>query len=188
MSIRLSGLLILVEVLLIFLVLTMSVSGQSRSKSCGNSERAQVEKVLLEITREGHGMIVPTVPQLFFRLHDNGLLEYEVITRREVRARHQRLNRAVVSEIQELLESRDLLDAKQEYPLLEDFKDAVMKTCIRYEQGNHYGHILVMNYMPGNPKAKSYYPPSLMKLLERIESIRPSTNYEHRYGLDKLSY
>ena len=63
-----------------------------------------------------------------------------------------------------------------------------MKTCVSYKQGEKYKHILLVNYMPSNPKAKGYYPLSLVKLLERIENVRPKTNYEHRYGLDKLSY
>jgi hypothetical protein len=134
-------------------------------------------------------MIWPNrVPQLFFRLHENGLLEYEVRTGKQIRARHQTLNRAAVSEIRELIESRDLLESKQEYPFLEDFKDAVMKTCVSYKHGEQYKHILLVNYMPSNQKAQGYYPLSLVKLLERIESIRPKTTYEHRYGLDKLSY
>ena len=63
-----------------------------------------------------------------------------------------------------------------------------MKTCISFKEADHYRHILVVNYMPSHPKAKGYYPPSLVKLLERVEDIRPKTDYEHRYGLDKLSF
>ena len=171
------------------MLLPLSINAQTSILACKNEAQATTNGVILEITRSGRGMIWPNlVPQLFFRLRENGLLEYEVRTGKQIRTRHQTINRAALSEIQGLIELRELRDARQEYPPLEDFKDAMMKTCVRYKQGDQYRHILLVNYMPGNPKAKGYYPLSLMKLLERVESIRPKADYERRLGLDKLSY
>ena len=64
--------------------------------------------------------------------------------------------------------------------------ERLLKTCVIYKQGGQYKHILLFNYMPDHPGARGYYPAALVKLLEKIESIRPKTSYEHQYGLDKL--
>jgi len=131
-------------------------------------------------------MISPTIPQLFIRVLDNGVVEYETYTGKQIILRKKEPRPAAVLEIRRLMEAKDLVDARQEYPLLEDFKDALMNTCVTYKQGEQYQHVLLINYTPMNPKAEGYYPPSLMKLLEKIEQIRPKTKYEHRYRLDKL--
>jgi hypothetical protein len=172
-------------VLSVLSLFVAGVTGQTPARFCENSSQSQPEGSLLEIRRLGRGMISPTIPQLFIRVLDNGLVEYETYTGKQIILRKKKLQPAAVLEIRRLMEAKDLVDARQEYPLLEDFKDALMKTCVTYKQREQYQHVLLINYTPMNPKAEGYYPPSLMKLLGKIEEIRPKTKYEHRYRLDK---
>jgi hypothetical protein len=173
----------------IAILLPLSVQGQTPSQFCGNNGDDRSSSVFLEVSRLGRGMVFPNlVPQLFFRVSDNGRIEYQVRSKGRTRTKSGRISQSAVLELKELLEGKDFTNAREEYPLVEGLGDAIMKLCITYKTGERYNRILVVNYMPRHPKAVNYYPASLVKILDKVQGLRPKSEYEHRYALDRLDF
>ena len=140
---------------------------------------SQPDPVLLDISRRGIGM-GPRRRPLYFRLNEGGRLEYEVFSKTEpgspkyVLARKEiQLSEAVVKELIGLAERPDFLDASGEYPRLRIMKDSGIVTTIVYRRQGLEKKVVIVNYDPQHPRAESYYPASLRRLLARVDELRP---------------
>jgi hypothetical protein len=164
--------------------LPIQVRAQAPSQFCTDNKD---NKILLEVTRSGRGMIWPNlITQLFFRLYIDGVIEYDVSNYRRITRRRHKLSAVEVEQLQALVQKPDLISAARKYPLIESLKDAVMKTCVSYKYQDKYEHILIINYMPDHPQANNYYPSSLKNLLKKVSEVRPKSRYEQKYGLDQI--
>ncbi|PYS66899.1 MAG: hypothetical protein DMF69_24690 [Acidobacteria bacterium] len=81
-----------------------------------------------------------------------------------------------------ILNSKELNDARHEYPKLTSMRDAVLRTCVNYRNQDEK-KILLVNYQPSHPQAAEHYPEVLRQLLATISTLRPKSNYERKYGL-----
>jgi hypothetical protein len=159
-----------------------SCIGQEAQEGSANEDR-----VLLEVTLQGRGMVWPNrMTRVFFRLYNSGKLEYDARTKTKVERRKSRLNRQQVNELIGLAERRDFLEARKKYPALQDLRDATLITRINYTHENISKQILITNYEPDHLRATDYYPASLRRLLQRIMEERPITDYELEYGLGNV--
>ena len=135
------------------------------------------DPVLLDISECGTGM-APRKRPLYFRLYKSGRLEYEISSRIDpsslmyVVRKEIQLSRAIVKELIERAERRDFLGASGEYPQLRKMRDSGVVTSIVYTHQDREKMIVIRNYDPQHPRAKSYYPASLIRLLERVSELR----------------
>jgi hypothetical protein len=152
---------------------------------------ADSDQLILDITRQGGGLIFPASKQLYFRLYRSGRLEFEVPPKFDPEAtrpnfelvkQETKLNARDVDDLIRLAEQPNLLAAASSYPALEEEIDAVMVTTVSYTYRDRKKQIVITNYRPGHPKAASYYPSSLKNLLSRVVELRPKTDDEIQYG------
>lgn len=130
------------------------------------------DPVLLDISQCGVGM-APRKRPLYFRLYESGRLEYEISTVNYVVVRKEiQLSSAIVKELIRRAERPDFLGASGEYPQLRKMRDSGVVTSIVYTHQDREKMIVIRNYDPQHPRAKSYYPASLIRLLERVSELR----------------
>lgn len=168
--------------------LAQSYESQTEQPQSG---RADSDQVVLDITRQGSGLIFPASKQVYFRLYRDGRLEFEVPPKFDPEAkqpsfelvkRETKIKTREVDELISLAEQSNLFAASSSYPALEKEIDAVMVTTISYVYGDRKKQIVITNYRPGHPQADTYYPSSLKKLLSRVVELRPKTDDEIQYG------
>lgn len=176
------------SILIILLASYMNAHGQKVTQFCKQADLTPNDAVLIEVKRIGTGMTWPLVPQLFFRVYEDGRIRYEVRSGRLVGSQEGAIDAATIEKLRKLVEADDLVESQLEYPMLAGVGDALMKTCVTYSRGDRYRQILLVNYMPDHPKAKGYYPASLVELLRLVQDLRPSNEYERKHGFDKLSF
>jgi hypothetical protein len=162
----------------IFAALSSSAAGQTFCDTAGVPAG-----VSLEVNLEGRGMVMPRGRKMFFRLYESGLIEYDARTRSGYVRKKSRLSAREAGELRNLLGDPGFLAAKERYAMLEDMRDAIMRTCVIARAGDGYKRILITNYMPDHEAANGYYPAPLVKLLRRISEVRPRTKYEREHSL-----
>ena len=140
---------------------------------------SKADPVLLDISQRSIGMGARELP-LRFRLYDSGRLEYEVFSKTDpgstkyvLMRKELQLSAAIVKELIGLAEQPDFLGAPAQYPLLRRMKDSGIVTTVKYTRQGREKKILIKNYDPLHPRAKSYYSASLIRLLERTGELRP---------------
>jgi hypothetical protein len=144
-------------------------------------------RVLLEVIQSGKGMVTPRhSPRVFLRLYENGVIEYEARTAVNYVKRRSHVTKFKVNEIVGLAAEPNLLAADERYSSLEDLGDALLIIKIRIFRENSVKEISIRNYMPDHPKARGFYPPSLVELLRKVEEVRPQTLFERKHGLGQL--
>jgi hypothetical protein len=169
---------------LLFLLLPVVVGAQNPPGFCGGAGSDIPNDVVLDVSLNGRGMVWPNlITQVFFRLHEDGRIEYDSRTPQHVTRHIGRLDDQTLNNLLRLANSSDLLNADQMYPRLEDLKDATLRTCITLNRWDLHKRILVVNYMVGHPSAKGYYPNGLIELTRMVAEIRPKTKYERKHGL-----
>jgi hypothetical protein len=148
-------------------------------------------QVVLEITRKGAGMTFPLKKQVYFRLYEDGRLEYEtppVFSPEAERAsfdlvmNQTRLEPAFVTELIRIAEQPDFLDAPSNFRPFHTWIDAAMLTTLVYKRENKEKRIVITNYNPKHEEAGKFYPASLQRLLQRVVELRPKTEDEKEYG------
>jgi hypothetical protein len=136
-------------------------------------------------------MTFPLKNQVYFRLYEDGRLEYEtppVFNPEAERAsfdlvmNETRLEPAAVAELIRIAEQSDLLDAPDSFKPLHTWIDAVMVTTLVYKHGDKEKRIVITNYNPKHKEAGKFYPASLQKLLQKVVELRPKTEEEKKYG------
>ena len=174
--------------LIVSFCLLPNVHGQELSNFCRQAESTPANSVMFEVKLSGRGMTSwPLIPQVFFRLYDDGRIQYEARNERLMASKKGRLEIKTIENLRRLINRADLVEAQPMYPMLESYKDALMRICVAYTANGRTHRILLINYMPDHPKANGYYPESLVELLRIVQDVRPATSYERKYGLNKLS-
>lgn len=147
-------------------------------------------QVVLEITRKGTGLTFPLKRQVYFRMYEDGRLEYETPPVFDPEAKgpsfdlvmnQTRLGPTVVAELIRIAEQPDFLDAPDDFKPLRTWIDAVMVTTLIYRHENKEKRIAITNYNPKHKEARKVYPASLLKLLQRVVELRPKTEDEKKY-------
>jgi hypothetical protein len=176
-------------VLFVFLCLPSAANGQIYSQFCKQGNLTGSDSVLIEVARIGRGMTWPLLPQLFLRVYNDGRIQYELVDDKMVVTKKAELDSTTLERLRKIVEAKDLAESRSEYPKLKSVSDAMMKICVSYKSVDHpYRQILLINYAVDHPRARDYYPHSLVELLRMVEEIRPSNEYERKYGYNKLSW
>lgn len=137
-------------------------------------------RIILEISDYGAGMVNYQGEKLFCRLYGDGRFQYEVLPKYRPNAgrknyvlikKEMRLSKNQVSEIVNLAEQSDFLQAKDKYSELHSLIDAVFVKTIIYRNTNREKKIEIRNYDSSEVRAASYYPQSLVKLLQKLTEI-----------------
>ena len=162
---------------LTLLTVTVVLSDQT---ALGNNS-----KVVLEVLVSGKGMVWPTMnAQVFFRLFEDGRVEYESRTKNRVVRKKAKLKRQEFAEIIQLAETSDFINSSERFRALQTLGDASLTTTIAYRHKDIIKRIEIINYQQANPEARSFYPLAVMKLLDKVIERRPKSDYEKKYGLD----
>lgn len=174
---------------MLFALLSISVHSQSVET------QDVVNDFVLEITREGKGMVFPLKKQVYFRLYSDGKLEYEVppefnpevaSVNWELKHLTTYLTEKDVRQIVRLAEKSDFLKLDGFYQLSQQYSDAIMKTTIVYKNKVLTKTIVINNVQLKSPEAKKHYPSPLIKLLNKIVELRPKTDEEIKYKWGEL--
>lgn len=93
-----------------------------------------------------------------------------------VKRKEAKLSSEDIKELMDLMSKPDFLSAKDEYP--EPYpgqsRDTEWVTKIKFRHENEEKNIVAVNFWGTqyNPEIKSKYPPSMVKLLERVEELK----------------
>ena len=167
---------------LFLLLVFMALSATTFSSYARPQVAKSTVQVILEISDYGAGMVNYQGHKLFCRLYTDGRLEYEVLPEFDPDAARPNfvllkkqtwLSKDDVAKIRNLTEQPDFLQARDKYRQLHSHIDAVFVKTIIYRNHNIEKRIQIRNYAPTDSRAASYYPVSLMKLLQRISELRP---------------
>ena len=172
----------------ILCVISLAASLMAAGVAHAQNRQAQV---ILEITRKGAGLTFPLKKQVYFRLYEDGRLEYEtppVFDPEAERASFDLvmnetwLEPAIVTELLRIADQPDFLAAPDSFKPLHTWADAAMVTALVYKHENKEKRIVITNYNPKHKEARKFYPASLQKLLQRVVELRPKTEEEKVYG------
>jgi hypothetical protein len=162
------------------IVIFCLVVGVPKGKNKVEIQATPSEAVILEITEQRSGMVTYGRKWIYFRLYESGRAVYQDLKKTEqdnrlVSVRLEiTLNNQEHQELLHLLESPDFLNAREVYPKLWDGIDAVFTTTVWYKGKRHSKQITMINYTDTHDKSKTYYPKSLIALMQRIEAITKS--------------
>lgn len=174
--------------LIALLLLTPSLLAfaQRRVESTPRPKSDLVAKVptaapLLDISMTSSAMGRTSKQPLYFRLYESGRLEYEVWQKTDSDAGNAKqvlvkkeiqLSKPTVKEFIRLAEEPDFLNARDGYSSLVRALDWSVVTTVVYSHRGREKRIAIRNYRPLHPKAESFYPKSLVKLLARVDELR----------------
>jgi len=173
---------------LILCVISLAASFMAAGIAHAQNKQAQV---VLEITRKGVGLTFPLKKQVYFRMYEDGRLEYEtppVFDPEAERAsfdlvmNETRLEPTVIAELIRIADQPGFLAAPDSFKPLHTWVDAAMVTTLVYKHGNKEKRIVIANYNHKHKEAGKFYPASLQKLLQRVVELRPKSEEEKVYG------
>ncbi len=163
----------------------LTCPAQTRESVCLEQQPAAdaSDPVVLNICNHTHGMAATPQPRLYFRLHQSGLVEYEVnpgyregagdanfvLLKKKIKVRAED-----VAEVIRLCEQQDFQGARNEYPAFQIWTDSSLQTTIVFTHNGREKKIVVNNYSETDQRNSSYYPASLIALLKKIEELRKS--------------
>jgi hypothetical protein len=138
------------------------------------TQTAPANGVLLEIFREGRGMLPYRGRWLYFRLYQNGRAEYEKLAtsqddhqmrpiKQEMQLSTQQRQRII-----ELINARDFLNAEEHYKELWHGVDTVFITKISSNTVGSNKQITLVNF---DIEARGYYPEAVVTLMRVIEEL-----------------
>lgn len=168
----------------LIIVLPAALVSQTDVQTDKSGTTSKDKSGILEITLKGEGMILPGEEQVYFRLYKSGLLEYQTLP--DMTMHKGRISDQDAREIIQIAEQSDFLNSLEEYSALKKLRDATLTTTIIYTNNGKSKRIVIRNYQHDHPQAESYYPLSLRKLLRRVVELRPTTDYERKYGLNTV--
>jgi hypothetical protein len=135
---------------------------------------------MLEIIEDDQGMVTVVGEFIYFRLYESGRAEYEELYKYQYTPfpkwkyvkREMKLDRKEIEELIQLAEQSDFLKVNENYPRLKKFTDMATKMVIRYMRDSHNKQVVLFNYQPELPEAKTFYPASLRNLLQRVKEFK----------------
>jgi hypothetical protein len=157
---------------------------------CGNesgfaqSRGKEIKKPTIEIYTWGKGLIMESPRKLLFcRIAPSGAIAYDSRNENDLKRLKYHINSNSVDSIYEIISGKDFSLTKSFYGQIEPLKDAVFVIEIIISYGQLKKKIVIKNYMPSHPRAASFYPDALVKLLSNIQRIRPLNNFEQKHNL-----
>lgn len=161
-----------------------------QASSCTTPQSVQLPKkqdeIILEVITTAAGNIYPKEGELLdMRLYESGRFEYDdypdynpphtrtgniSITRKE-----GGLNPEDVKELVSLASQPDFLSAKEHYPRMQSgVTDIVWNTTVRFTHRGHVKEIYAEYFWTSynSKEDRSKYPPSMVKLLGRVEELK----------------
>ncbi len=153
------------------------------------------DKLVFEVTRIGKGNIFPLKNQLYFRLYNNGRIEYQIPPRFDPNTEKPTWDFITKSiQLKEVERNRllnqvgsiDFREVRFFYPALEKEIDALMITKISINSKKGLKDITFHNIRLDHKNAPKLYPDSLVKLLKIVVELRPKTKEEIIYNWDRL--
>jgi hypothetical protein len=141
-----------------------------------------LDPVVLSVCYYGTGMTALPRLRLHFRVRKSGVVEYEVNAPRNrqdansyfrLQLKKARVTTANVAELIALGEQPDFQAAKDEYPVFRIWIDSGLKTTVVFISKGREKKILLNNYHVSDAQNQEHYPASLIRLLERVEELRP---------------
>lgn len=143
-----------------------------RSAFCPIEQATSADDVLFSICTAERGMIVAPQPQLYFRVHKDGVVEYEqpaesngrylLATNTSILASRE------VNEFVEIVADPKWKEARSEYPVLRQWDDSSLVTTLRLANRS----IMLRNYTPDLFENRDHYPAPLNKLMKLAKQVR----------------
>jgi hypothetical protein len=132
------------------------------------------DTVILTVCNQGRGMTAIPPLRLYFRLYQSGRVEYEVNDGNYgLKLRKTKIAAKEIAEIIKLGKESDFQKAKSEYPRFQIWTDSGLETTIVFKNENQEKKIVVNNYSSYDKENDKHYPSSLLKMLEKIDELRP---------------
>ena len=136
---------------------------------------AQNNAVVLEIVEKDARPKAPGDEYLFFRLYENGDVEFEDQHQSETSEWEFEMHKLKLNE-EERYEFTSLAKAclrlPNDYDPLQRIEEKISITKIRIRDEDSYRQVVLHNYSPENEKTKLYYPEGAKKLIEKVMNKR----------------
>ena len=166
----------LFSILLVMFILPLAALARSDKSVCRGPSKTDDESdaMILTVCSEAGGMSALPRLRLYFRLYQSGRVEYEVApTYDKLVLKKTKISAAEVAEIIKLGKESDFQKAKAEYPRFQIWTDSSLKTTIVFRNSAQEKKIVVNNYSVSDEDNDKHYPKSLLKLLQKIDELRP---------------
>lgn len=152
-------------------------SGQIPTANQENESASTSKELLLEVYTKSEGMTHPRGVVLDIRLYSNGEAEfgyYMTPARNQSTTKTIKLPSDDFVGLKALIESEDLLNAKDFYGPTVELSDAMTTTTVRIKRNKHERKIVLHETDTGLhlDRKKAVYPVSLIKLLSLIEEMK----------------
>lgn len=172
--------------LIIFVMLFLPLAAIAQLENSVCLERAtnddSADPIILTVCNEGQGMTALPRHRLYFRLYQSGRLEYEINPDYNPEAgeatyklvlKKTKIDEKEAAEIIKLGRESDFQKAKSEYPRFQMWTDSSLITTIIFKNQTQEKRIVVNNYSSYDKKNDKHYPASLLKMLQKIDALRP---------------
>lgn len=162
-------------ILFVIFVLPLAVSAQREKSVCLESLKDEPDDALiLNVCNQGSGMTALPSLRLYFRLYQSGRVEYEVSSDdNKFLLKKTKIDAKQVAEIIKLGKESDFQNAKSEYPRFQIWTDSGLETTIIFKNQTKEKKIVVNNYSSFDKKNEKHYPSSLLKILQKVDELRP---------------
>jgi hypothetical protein len=163
-------------ILFVIFVLPLAVSAQREKSVCLEPLKDDPDDaIILNICNQGRGMTALPSLRLYFRLYQSGRVEYEVSADyNKLVLKKTKIDAKEVAEIIKLGKESDFQNAKSEYPRFQIWTDSGLETTIIFKnQTQEEKKIVVNNYSSFDKENEKHYPSSLLKILQKIDELRP---------------
>lgn len=151
---------------------------------CPSSLAQTKNGVILEVYTSGRGLVLEQPDKfLFCRIFADGRVEYHPRTGKGLKEKNDTLSSKNLVLIVQAIETFEAESKRSFYDQIEDLKDSEFIVEIVMSDKSKSRRVGIRNYMPSHPRAKDYYPASLVELLKEVQRIRPLTKFERKNNL-----
>jgi hypothetical protein len=173
-----------VSILSVLFLLPFAVIAQRENSVCLEQTKNDdsADAVILSVCNKASGMTGIPRLRLYFRLYQSGRVEYEINPGFNPQAgesnfklilKNTKIDAKEVAEIVRLGTEPDFQNAKSEYPIFQIWTDSGLETTIIFKHQTAEKKIVVNNYSSSDKKNEKHYPSSLLKMLQKIDELRP---------------
>jgi hypothetical protein len=167
---------VMVSMLFVIFLLPLTAIAQRETSVCLDPSKntRSTDAVILTVCNQGRGMTAPPALRLYFRLYQSGRVEYEIGDGNyKLKLKTTKIDAKAVAEIIKLGQEADFQNAKSEYPRIRIWTDSRLETTIIFKNQMQEKKILVNNYSSYDKENAGHYPASLLKMLKKIDELRP---------------
>jgi hypothetical protein len=130
--------------------------------------------VVLDIIETDEGMVGIPGEFIFFRLYQNGRVEFEDLhdTPSKFVKHELQISKKELEEFLTNARQPDFLNSTPRYNLIERYTDMWTLTRIDFKYDGHNKQIELINYMPWREQPPGYYPAALISIMQAAWKIR----------------